>query len=298
MQYTCSRCAGKVTIRDEDARLHKKREWRCPLCYTVIADEKYERNIKGGLTLFSPMDSMIGDRVVFEGVLRFYKKHNPDELVEYLSFCDPKAIIRSRKPDKFFWASTTNMLDRPKHRCIIPYNVAREAVALELKGIYPQLWFRPKRFDVSPFGRYVCFSVRNIDKAAFKNAEPFIVNRLFIHFDKLVRDGIIDKVVMIGTDYPLDGVYEPTDEFVVDLRKKTSLEESAYILKHALLTVGKDTGTMHLASAAGSRCVAWGYTEPDWRIKAPAGRAICFMKAESRVNNITDAIDKMIRGEK
>lgn len=300
MQYICSRCGGKVTTSDDpkNIRLVKKRGYRCPLCFTIIFDEKYKRNIKGGVTLFSPMDSMMGDRVVFESVFRFYRERNPDERVSYLGYCDPVAVIKKRKPAKFFWASTTNMIERPDHKSIIKYNVAREATALAAAGHFPSLWFKPKRVDLAPFGRYVCFCVRNIEKASFKNAEPYIVDRLFIHFGKLVSDGVIDKVVMIGMDDPLDGVYEPTDEFVVDMRKRLKLEESAFILKHALLTVGKDTGTMHLASAAGSPCVAWGYTEPDWRLKVPAGKAVCFMKAESRVNNITAAIDEMIKGEK
>jgi DNA-directed RNA polymerase subunit RPC12/RpoP len=297
MKYTCTRCGGKVVTSDDKQNIkrHKARGWRCPLCYTIIFDEKYKRNIPGALTLFSPMDSMMGDRVVLEGVLRYYRKQNPDEMMELLGFCDPKEVIRNRKPTKFFWASTTNMLQCPDHKSIIRYNVAREACALATKGVYPALWFRPKRVDLSQYGRYVCLSVRNIDKAAFKNAEPYIVNRLWIHLDKLVREKKIDSVVIIGVDLPLNGVYEPTDErWVFDMRGKLKLQESAYILKHAALTVGKDTGTMHLASAAGSPVVAWGYTEPDWRVKAPAGKAICLMKDESRCINIMAAIDKMI----
>ena len=296
MQYTCSRCGGKITCANDaqTLKLVKKRDHRCPLCFTVIADRKYKRNIKGGITLFSPMDSMMGDRVVFESILRWYKLENPDETIKYLNHCDPVAMILKYNPVKFFWASTTNLLDCPKHKSIIRYNVAREASALAIKGHYPALWFKPKKVDVKPFGRYICFSARNIAKARWKNAEPYIVNRMYMHFDKLVREGVIDKVVLIGMDEPIDGVYEPTDEFVVDMRKKLKLEESAYILSKALLTVGKDTGTMHLASAAGSPIIAWGYTEAEWKVKAPPGRAVCLMKEESRVARIVEEINKAL----
>jgi len=292
MKFDCSKCGQEVVISDaeEDRILHESRAWRCPLCYTVIADNLTKEK-PGTVTLFSPADGL-GDKIVQECVFDYYRRSYPLESCQQLTYADigdngdfVVSCCKLYNVGKVFWSSSTCRVKAPKLSQLINFDVAREATVLEDKGIYPSISTsleseRINQSNLNMLGtRYIALSARNVNKVAFKNIEPHFLNRLYLFFDALVQNNIIDQVVIIGNDDRFDDVWDPP--YVLDMRKKLSLTEIAIVLNHSLLTVGKDNGLLHLAAAAGSNVVGWGYEQLMWKPKAPPGKVQILMKQDS-----------------
>ncbi|MPL68905.1 Lipopolysaccharide core heptosyltransferase RfaQ [bioreactor metagenome] len=128
--------------------------------------------------------------------------------------------------------------------------------------------------------------------------------------DKLFDRGIIPVVIGGPKDDRLyDDIAANTNIPPVDLIGKTNLKELAYIIKHARVFVGGDTGPMHLAAAVHTPVVAlFGPTDPNrngpygsghlvlitghlckgcWRRQCPEGKD-CL--AEIAVNEVFEAV--------
>lgn len=287
--FTCKTCKQDVSYNELDLPLHESREFECPLCYSVLAEHKYPVNVAGANTWFSPMGSALGDTVIFKMVYREYVKDNPDEKIYTMMICDPDKFVDDVKPDKFFWASTTNFMPPPQKGATY-YYLENEGKHYAAKGIYPDLWFNPLRSNIG--GTYIAMHIRNVLKCPPKNAEPFIVNRIIELLHKLHEAGKFDKVVLVGNDEPNECIYIP-DGYFVDLRKRLSLEELGGVLQGAKLFIGRDSGVAHLAGAAGCPVTAWGYVDPRWYVNAPAERLACFIKGEP-IESIQKAINTFL----
>jgi hypothetical protein len=294
MMFTCKICGNRISIPAADVPIFIRHKFECNQCYTVIASRRYETNIKGATTLFSPVSSALGDTIVEQVIKEQYVKDNPDELVISLNLCDADEAVKIHKPEKFFWASTTSFMDRPKKSSVINYSVAVEASEYARRGIYPT--FIHGKSDVVDVGtdRFAVLSFRNIIKCTFKNAEPFLVNAAIIALQEYIDKGIIEKAILIGNDDLDENVYLP--EWIIDKRKKLEIKQMASLCSRSKIFIGKDCGVAHLAAASGAmNMIVWGYFEPEWIIKAPPERFVAIMKKDSTALNIRGIIKERIK---
>ena len=305
MIFNCSVCSEEVAIPNEDIEKFKKHGWECDLCYSVIVKKRYPQNKPNAVTIFSPCSSALGDFVVESVVRERYKRDNPDENIINLGLCDADEAIRVYCPDKFFWASITNFMKKPKKtfidrilrrkKDIIEYSVAVEADWLAKEGIYPVFeWDGAEK--VEDCEKFAVLNFRNIIKVSWKNAEPYLINHTLYHLEKYINSGQIDKAYIVGNDDPDDMVYLP--EWCVDYRKRIGLREIARLCALSKIFIAKDCGLPHLAAASGARnMVIWGYHEPQWIVKAPKDRFTALSKNDSTVTGIKNAIDQRMRAQ-
>lgn len=309
MLFRCAVCGQEVGIFDTDRGKYAARGWECDLCYSVIVAKRYQVNMPGAMTIFSPCSSALGDWIVESVVRERYKKDNPDETIVNLGLANANEAVRVYRPDKFFWASITNFMAKPKNtwwerakigmggqdrKKIIEYSVAVEADRLALEGIYPEFEFGQEDFVDVGCERFAVLNFRNIVKVPQKNAEPYIVNHVLFHLEKHIQAGAIEKAVIVGNDDRDEMVFLP--EWVVDYRKVLDLRQIASLCARSRVYVGKDCGVAHLAAAAGAKnMVVWGYKEPQWIVKAPKERFVALMVKDSSVTRIKAEIDKRMR---
>lgn len=293
MIYTCRRCKEEVCVTEEDVRRAEERGYLCDLCLSVIVERKYQRyHLRRARSVFSPSSSALGDWIIESVVRERYQEDNPTEEIIYLGLADAEEAIRVYRPDKFFWSSITNFMEKPKSYKVIEYNPAVEATLLAAEGIYPVYdWSKSEKIETPE--RYAVLSFRNVIKCGWKNAEPIIANRVMLRLDLLVERGVLDGAVIIGNDDPMPEVYMP--DWCVDLRKKLELPEIARLCAGAAIFVGKDSGIPHLAAAAGCQnMIVWGYRERNWIVKAPPERFTALFSVESKPEMIASEINKRL----
>ena len=290
--FTCEKCNRDVTYPLGDRSFHRAHEWECLDCYTVIAADRYEKNVPDHTTVFMPIGFALGDQIVNSVVLRYYQDQNPDENVVVINtVMFPDEIKTTYHPDKFFWSDVAPYKPAPTNAIL--YSVPNEANALKEKGYYPELWFTPERPEVYnelQFKNYVVLHIRNVSKAAFKNEEPKRVNKII---EYLLNSESVDCIVLVGNDND-DPRYATHHEKILDLRKKLKLEEIALIIQHSLLYVGKDSGIAHLAGCCNAPMVVYGYVTERWMPKVKHDRMQAFMEIHSSVDNIVYAINDNI----
>jgi hypothetical protein len=280
-KYICKICKQSISYPEIDRQLHEDHSWECLSCFTIIASGRYDINVPGARTIFSPMGSAIGDRIVQEVVRRYYSDNNPNENIFYLDGYGPtEEILRNGNINKIFWADVTNFMPMPKGA--MWFSLTNEADALARKGLYPQLPFALKKPNIELENEYVVLHVRNIKKTPSKNAEPLIIKSVVDFFKRINK-----KVVLVGNDRPLEGEDMPN---VIDLRFSLQLSEIAWIIKGANLFVGKDSGVAHLAGCCKVSMVCWGYKSKRWTPKVPSGQGSFLMDAESNDINVLNLI--------
>jgi hypothetical protein len=290
--FKCKSCGADISYPASLKKRLEAQEWECLGCYSVIAKKRYPKG-NGHPTVFSPVGSGLGDGIMFSVVKEFYLRENPDEDVKFTAgITSAEAIIERFNPGKIFWSDIASFCPKPPDGEVIKYSVAAEACELARQGIYPT-W---KDFD--PFidfknDRFIVFHIRNIKKAEPRNLEPYFFYRLQVMFEKMIQARRLDYVVLVGNDDPL--VNDAFDEnMFFDMRKKLSLNQIAYVLKHAKLFVGRDSGIAHVAAATGTQGVAWGYTDKRWFAKTPAGNFDCYLKPDSKIERIEADIDRRL----
>jgi len=294
MIFTCPICKNECSCTREDEPRFKAQKLECDICYSAIVKKRYRPiNKHGGVTIFSPINSALGDAVVERVVRERYKRDNPDERIVDIALCDADEAVRVYKPDKFFWASTTQFMNRPKTFKVVNYSVPVEATWLAKEGFYPDWPHGKEDFVDVGTGRFAVLNFRNIVKCTWKNAEPFLVNVVLIELNKYVESGIIDKAVLVGNDVRDSAVYWP--EWIDDRYRQLSTEQIAGLCARSKIFIGKDCGIAHLAAAAGARnMIVWGYTEKQWIVKTHPGRFTALMKQNSTVSSLRAAIkDRM-----
>ena len=72
------------------------------------------------------------------------------------------------------------------------------------------------------------------------------------------------NVVLLGSVSPASSIQHPASK-IIDLRGKTTLKETAAILKQCRIFITNDTGLGHLAAAVGTPVLSiFGSTSPEW----------------------------------
>ena len=285
MYFICTKCKNKVFIPRKDLPRYEKHDMECDLCYTLISAGRYEKNIPGGLTLFSFLGDALGDKIMQSSLRRYYVDQNPDEEVIFAEskkeFTD---YFFSRKWNKVFWSDITNQIIEVKG---LPwFAVTNEAKALSKMGYWPELPEKPEKpndFDLTDF---VVVHLRNFNTCEFKN---FTQQEAFNVLSYL--NVILDyDIVLVDNDEP----FKNDISFVTkDYRKVLSLGEIGWLLINAKLFIGKDAGIAHMAAAAQCRSVVWGFQSIRWN---PLNRveSIYLMEKESGIENIKNSINKLL----
>lgn len=289
--FHCPVCDRDVSYSRLDEERFAKRGWECDECYIVIGKHRYNVNQFGATTVFSPMGAGLGDSIVKSVILDQYNKDNPDEKIIPLSMIDVKTVLSQFKPAKFFLADTcpVNRDDVPDDDRVIWFSLCGEADYYASQGIYPQLHYQPVKPAGFDLQRFVVLHIRYIGKVPSKNSQPFIINRIIEYLFDLYRSGQIDGVVIPGNDQPAPEIYIPK-EFCIDYRQKLMLPEIAWLLQNSIITVGKDSGIIHMAAAVGSRIVAWDYVSYKWFPKCPRENFTAYMQDAADYQMIVDAV--------
>jgi len=264
--------------------------------------------MKGETTVFSSNGKAWGDEILFEVVKRMYLKDNPDENVIFLKpEDDHRKAIRELKPKKFWFSEfyRGDRIDLTKYSGTIHYNVMNEIYAFAKRGIYPELTIIPEKPDVELPDKYVAMHIRNIEKVPErpnpkKNMRPELARNIiyFLYIE-------ICNVVLIGDDNPIDlerewimnafGTSETSKLF--DLRKKLTLPEIAWVLKNAVLYVGRDSGMVHFAAACGTPMVVWNFGSDRWFPKMPEEKFTALQNKESTEEKILKEIGEKLNGK-
>ena len=96
------------------------------------------------------------------------------------------------------------------------------------------------------------------------------------------------KIVILGKDRVEDKFGDLKD--VYDYRNKLPLSEIAWIIKHAELFIGRDSGLMHVAAAVNCQIVAFNFLSDKWFPKMPEERYTALTSKESNFESISKAI--------
>ena len=267
MHYTCIDCGKVVNI----SRLDVLKQ-RCPDCDLVISSGSYEQNISGGLTLFATTGENLGHVVISEGLFRFYCDQNPDENIIFLNPIETKDILHSdlyNRADKIMWAEVSNIVNAPKDKRVIHYNLARECSKLAERGHYPK-WYDFETVEIEDYP-FIVLHLRNIHGNPEKNVTPDEAKKIF----EMLSGHI---VYLVGNDQPFYDI--ETGSNIINMRGKLTAEQTAWLCGHnnCIATIGKDSGPMHLAAASGGRVIAYGYQSNRlWVPKAKPGMVMSFV---------------------
>lgn len=88
---------------------------------------------------------------------------------------------------------------------------------------------------------------------------------------RLLARGLTPVVIGIASERPLAAIIRAACPETRDLTGQTSFAEIAALARAAQVTVGNDTGPLHLIAAAGCRCVVLFSAESDPALCAPRG---------------------------
>ncbi len=270
--FVCLECGGRVCYSAGDEGLQKARGWRCALCYTVIHSRRFPAPAASGAVLFGPAGPGLGDEVFLRFVADQYGAANPGQRVEL--WCNG---ARNTTEATVFWPDNAPATV-PAPAGALRFPLANEAAAFARDGGRPRLWFDPEPVDLvgeAELGRIVVVSLRNIERCPEKNATAAEAEWLCALLAKLHRSGAIGGAVLVGNDRPADDWRLPA--FAIDARGQLSLGQIARLCGGALCTVGKDSGLLHLAGAAGGYVIGWGYRERNWMPLSAPGRGAGIM---------------------
>jgi hypothetical protein len=306
MKFQCNGCGNVVVHPDKDFDFYFWQDWLCNSCYSVIVDGRYEKNIKGGKTVFFPTGRKLGDKEVFKPIKKYYLENNPDEHVIFLDELIGLDVLRAMKPDKVFWANLfSGEMRRPPESIL--YYITTEANKLNKMSYH---WY-PTDFDLEEIvdekvllsldRPFVLFHLRNRrdSEGANKNIKPWVVYRILVDFAKKFSDCLI---VFIGNDFENNGLrtkdlHDVVSLPMIDLRNALFLSEISWLANHknCLGFIGRDSGMGHfyvnsLKNKNKCNAVVWDFETDNWFLKCPVVGADCFTKKEFNIDLIMDAI--------
>lgn len=289
MIFLCPKCHEQVCYAKTDHIRFAKRNWICDTCWTPIFHQNYKVNVPGAKVFFSPMGEALGDRIMNSVIRDQYLKDNPDEEITFANyFHEMFDIYRGRKIyDKIFWSNITHLVEPGYPKLVekakqfldnrgkywIPdksiwFGVTNEAAAYAGIGIYPT-WTEFKKPNIELPQKYAVIHERWIKKVNEKNMEPQIAFAL----EKWFMENKF-YVVLMGNDEPITVEKSP---YLIDLRKKLTLPEMAWLLKNSMFFFGKDSGVCHLAGAASDvPLILYGFKSPPWVPKVEPSRLNLF----------------------
>jgi len=303
-----------------DQWIYNQTGGECTSCFSRIAKDRYPVNVRDGYkvycTVFSDMGMSVGDLCMNQVIRDEYVRRNPDEMVVFLEGMTGLDEIREYNPVKVFWANLFTGGPEWVIRDAYWFAVTNEATEFARQGHYarlPMQWrfddnTKPlsdlmQRFDMD---RYVVFHLRNQlgdpKKSAAKNIKPHFVYSIFKLLQNRFKSGMFDAVVLVGNDSVANGYDVPTIEGIiddslpiVDLRNRwegdESLKNIAAICSNAVMTIGRDSGIIQLAAAAGCpKVVAWDFNTRGWFPKAPDGVLSAWVEDESRLEVVLEAV--------
>ncbi len=290
--YTCTICGNKVTYPAGDEVLHHERHYECALCYTVIHSRRFPKPAPGSTVMFGPAGPGIGDYLFKNFVMAQFSRIHPG--VEILNVTGTARIASKIGADRVFWADNAGPLN-PAPAGAIPYILTNEVHAFVKDGYWPRLWFDPQEYDL-PRGvdlrNSVVVNLRNIPRCDPKNVTDLEADNLYKILVHLKARGEVDRIILMGNDAPLSMTWLP--EFALDLRNKLTLPEIAWLCRRSLFTVGKDSGILHIAAAAGGYVIGWGYKVSQWRPLAPERRVTAIMEHPSYKHKLAEAIEILV----
>lgn len=302
-KFKCRKCGNRISYNIKDRELFESLGWECSDCHITIANKRYEVNIKGGVTVFSPMGAALGDQIIQEVVRRRYVADNPDERVIFLDEWSNN-IFDIYQPNKVFWANLhSGGLMKPE--AAIWFSLCNEVNEFARQGYYSQFPYRLSNSEYENFRLFkgsVVFHLRNIDKVREKNIEPIYVLTVL----NVLKGLKVRKVVFVGNDQVTDGLDLRTINFnlgnglqIFDYRNQLTLNQIAFLCHHARLFVGKDSGIAHLAGAAGCRnIVVWGYQNYRYFPKVAPGVCTAWTREETKILEIEDEVRKRVLGSR
>lgn len=288
--FICRKCKREINCSKHDDTLYEARGWECDDCYLIIVKGNYPR---GGKTLFSPMGSALGDRIVQSSIKEFYLRENPSEEVLFPSgWMDIEPKLKEIAPNKLFWANCTSHVKPPENYPYIWFNMVNEADALAEMGMYPKLWFGTCKPNYKLPKDYIVLHLRNIRKGPWDDEKniPEVMALKILEF----LEGY--KIILIGNDKKFMYIEQDIERNsnVYDLRNKLPLPRLAYLLERCKLFIGSDSGLAHLAGACGAQMVTWNYLTKGWFPKVPRETRTSFLKPESTLENVLKAIKERL----
>lgn len=281
------------------------------------------------VTIFSSMGQSLGDRVMQQVIRDRYVADNPAEQVVFLDEMTGLEELRQYQPVKIFWANLFTGGQEWVVRDGYWFAVTNEASEFARQGHYARLWFdieskaqSAERIVPSDWKRYVVVHLRNqvgvAGKDEKKNISPVYTFLIFKLLQSRYKAGMIDGVVIVGNDSLAGGFdVETIERFIddslpiLDLRnrwqsaesrahsaegivqseKDRGLKEIAWICKNAVMTIGRDSGIIQLAGAAGCpKLVSWDFATEGWFPKVKPGVLSAWLNRESSVEKVLDAI--------
>ena len=310
-RFGCKICGTEVSVGSNraDEQFFEERGWECLNCYSVIYKNRYEPKNRG-VTVFTPTGLKLGDKVMFETVRQEYLKANPGETVIFLEDFESLEDIYRYQPDKIFWANLYAGKDGvafEKPAAAYWFSVCTESWYYALEGKYARLWFVPESVPgMETWARYVVVHFRNIyekNEALAKNVSAEYAVQILAFLAGRIKQGDLDSVVIVGNDEERGGLGVASfknavgDFNLIDLRKCLTLPQLAGVCQRAMMFVGRDSGPMHVAAAAGARyIVAWGFVMERWFPRVPKERLAVFMKWGSDINLILMGMRKGLEG--
>jgi hypothetical protein len=299
--FTCAVCGREWSIAEADLKRFESNHFECNICYSVIAKQRYEKNIKGAEVLFSPMGNALGDRIMSEVIRRKYKEDNPDEIVYFpQNAIEAYDLRRAKTFKKVFWADVAVPIESGMQReFLLPpdgakwFSVSSEASEYARQGIYPELTFKPTKPGIKIPKDYAVLHFRNIgthdDRS--KNTPEILAKRLLD-----LTKHIFNYILIVGNDKKYEYMEDEIDaEKVIDLRGSLAIPRLAWVLREASLYIGPDSGVAHLAAASGCRnIISWNYVNENWFPKCPPERLTAF----TREPNVWEKLKEAISGKR
>lgn len=269
--YNCTVCGNRVTYPAGDERLHKDMHYECALCYTVISTRRFVKS--SNTAIFGPAGPGIGDYIFKRFLMDMFSTDNPG--MTAIDMIDP--CTGAKYNDAIvFWADNAGIKNTPPPGAY-QYKLTNEVLSYARQGYCPGLWFDKEPVDI-PFRHYIVLNMRNIERCSDKNVTPYEADQLVGFAVNAVNFRYIDGAVIIGNDEKAEVMRLP--DCILDLRGQLSLGQLAAVCGDAVVTVGKDSGILHLAAAAGGRVVGWGYRLRQWFPIAPPGCVVAHLGTE------------------
>lgn len=293
--YICTVCGNTVTYPAGDDSLHEMRQHECALCYTVIQSRRFREPEPGASVMFGPAGPGIGDYLFKNYLIEQFIRRYPG--VDIINVTGTSWAASKIGADLIFWADNAGIAN-PAPPGAIPYIITNEVHSfVKATGRVPGLWFEPEEsaWSLTDLRKTVLVNFRGIDRCLEKNVTTDEAAQVFGCLEGLKKQGDIDSIIMIGNDIQVQDHSLP--DYAIDLRGKLSLPEIACLCRRAMMTVGKDSGILHIAAAAGGYVVGWGYRLRQWIPIAAEGRAKCLLVGAHQ-SHINEAIIRtvMLRG--
>lgn len=297
---TCKKC-GKVIdipVGDFDNKLDKT-FGECPLCYTVIASERYPKT-PGKITVFSSRGRSLGDMIFSEVINQYYKKINPEETIIDEITNPSLGEIKQKYGDKFgkYFVSDVRIPGGSdfKDSGVFRFKLNNEVIALSEMGYYsqnriPQIPIRQELFAKIKPQNYILVHPRNKESKTERNMNPIMMNYIL---NIIENNGLVP--VIVGTNPRLLG--EIHSRGTIDLRGQTTLENLCFFIVNAFGMVGPDSGPIHLAAVNYTPFVSWNYENSGRWIPRNIGYGKAFLNKDSKSKDVYQAIQQMINWKK